>query len=133
MAYNLSVTASALNTAITQAANAAPQSTTYTKTETTTQINSLSYGVGTAIASGADLDDSKTIGIFYAADGTVAASLSNSPVTDAAFVMVVKNILDSSSYMQEIIRADGTPTVYRRQYVSSTWGSWYEFTGTAVV
>lgn len=133
MAYNLSVAASALNNAITQAANAAPQSTTYTKTETTAQINNLAYGVGTAIANDADLDDSKTIGIYYAADATVAASLSNSPVTDAAFVMTVKNIIDSSSYMQEIIRADGTPTVYRRQYISSTWGSWYEFTGTAVV
>lgn len=36
--YNLSVTASALNTAITQAANAAPQSTTYTKTEVNTAL-----------------------------------------------------------------------------------------------
>ena len=36
--YNLSVTASALNTAITKAANAAPQSTTYTKTEVNTAL-----------------------------------------------------------------------------------------------
>lgn len=37
--YNLSVTAATLNTAITQAANAAPQSTTYTKTQTDNLLN----------------------------------------------------------------------------------------------
>ena len=51
--YNLSVAASALNTAITKANAAAPQSTTYTKTET----NNLLNGKQAALVVGTNLDN----------------------------------------------------------------------------
>lgn len=53
------------------------------------------FGRGTLIASGADLDDLKSIGMYYSNDKTRSQSLTNSPFTTTGFTLEVKKSYQS--------------------------------------
>lgn len=81
----------------------------------------------TAIAPNSDLNDFIIPGFYSASSGSIAASLSNCPYTSAGFAMIVMQ--RGSQLTQEIITAR---TLYTRILASGSWGTWYQYEGTAV-
>lgn len=162
--YNLSVTAADLNAAIEKANNAAPQSTTYTKTEvdtavagkqdtltaaqqaaadsgiTTAKVEQYdsTTGYGTAIPSGADLNDYTANGQFYVQNTTIWGSLSNMPASGASNGRLIVMGLNASQdirctqLMIPNFSNSNTPgMVFIRQlYGEDLWTAWYKFEGT---
>ena len=95
------------------------------------------FGLGTAIASGDDLDNYKTIGVFYCSTAGIAASLFNCP-SSYTFRLEVKTTNGNARFLQTLYEAvpsgslAGQIAVYRRAFTASGWGSWYKFEGTVV-
>ena len=101
---------------------------------TDAMAKSTVYGLGTSIASNADLNSYTTPGV-YNCTPSVAASLAHCP-TNQSLRLEVKNFASASSYVQTIITPENTTTgevvIYRRLMLSGAWKSWYKFTGTVV-
>lgn len=81
----------------------------------------------TTISSGDDLDSYTTNGVYGCASSTIAASLSNSPVTSSGFALFVTRY--GGYTIQTIFNGSA---MYCRKQSSSGYGSWYKYTGTAV-
>lgn len=75
---------------------------------------------GTALASGADLDNYES-GYYNCPSNTVAASLSNSP-TSVAFVMIV--LLRASGRPIQIVIDNNAALYVRAKQSGSAWSSW---------
>lgn len=101
---------------------------------TDAMAKSTVYGLGSSIASNADLNSYTTPGV-YNCTPSVAATLSHCP-TNQSLRLEVRNFASASSYMQTIITPENTTTgevvIYRRLMLSGAWKSWYKFTGTEV-
>lgn len=99
----------------------------------TTWTRFISYGLGSAITQGTDLDSLTMPGTYYCNTAQIAGSLSHCP-TNTLFKMDVKCTTGSSRFIQEISTspATGEITLYKRVYTSSGWQSWYRFEGTVV-
>lgn len=134
--YNLSVTASTLNTAITKANAAAPQSTTYTKAEVDAALankanSSDLYGTGTEIPENTDLNDLTTPGKYYSPNATRSATLSNTPYTTTALYMTVETV--GANVIQTMWTSSTARAImYKRVKSTTAWGVWYQFEGTPV-
>lgn len=95
------------------------------------------FGLGTAIASGDDMDNYKTLGVFYCSTAGIAASLYNCP-SSYTFRLEVKTTNGNARFLQTLYEAvpsgslAGQIAVYRRAYTASGWGNWYKFEGTVV-
>ena len=85
------------------------------------------FGAGTNILSGADLDEYKTVGKYYAVNATTATSLVNCPTTQN-FVLYVFSRTTSSVVTQMIIDLNGK--MYVRSRSTSAWKSWVEYATT---
>lgn len=122
----------AAETALREAADAALQ----TAIDAKASISDV-FGLGTAIASGDNLDNYKTLGVFYCSTAGIAASLFNCP-SSYTFRLEVKTTNGSARFLQTIYEAvpsgslAGQIAVYRRAFTASGWGSWYKFEGTVV-
>lgn len=81
------------------------------------------------IENGADLNDIMDVGIWNCYSSVTAASLTNSPITNAGFPMIVYIIGEGNARMQVIF---GGSTIYARRRTTSSWGSWYQYSGTQV-
>lgn len=82
------------------------------------------FGKGTSIPSGADLNEYVTIGKYYANAGSVAASLVNCP-TKNNFMMYVFTRTTDGVPSQMIIDLSGK--LYLRSRSTSTWQSWVTY------
>lgn len=93
------------------------------------------YDYNGIIANGDDLNDYKTIGNYECPNGTIAGSLSNSPVTTSAFSLQVtirgRNLFPDSSTqptLQQIIKNinnnDSDIWIRTLTYNGSAWGEW---------
>ena len=82
------------------------------------------FGKGTSIPSGADLNEYMTIGKYYANAGSVAASLVNCP-TKNNFMMYVFTRTTDGVPSQMIIDLSGK--LYLRSRSTSTWQSWVTY------
>lgn len=95
------------------------------------------FGLGTAIATGDNLDNYKTLGVFYCSTAGIAASLYNCP-SSYTFRLEVKTTNGSARFLQTLYEAvpsgslAGQIAVYRRAFTASGWGSWYKFEGIVV-
>ena len=87
------------------------------------------FGLPITITSGADLNDFMTPGHYSANTGAVAGSLTNCP-TSVNFSLFVIYRTNTPLVSQIIIAS--TNAIYARYKSSTTWSSWYRFTGTAV-
>lgn len=86
-------------------------------------IAKRNYDLGTAIESGDDLNDYNTPGPFYCRTAAIAATLSNSPASDAAFRMDVIRTVAEDRLLQVAYLNKSTPTINVRTKTSSGWGS----------
>lgn len=82
------------------------------------------FGEGTSIPSGADLNEYTTIGKYYANAGSIAASLVNSP-TKNNFMMYVFTRTTDGVPSQMIIDLSGK--LYLRSRSTSAWQSWVTY------
>lgn len=92
------------------------------------------FGLGTALATGLDLNSITTIGVYYAPSTTIAQSLLNCPAS-YTFRLEVKTTNGNNRYMQtiyEVSTANGQITIYRRAYTVNGWQPWYRFDGVQV-
>ena len=88
-------------------------------------------GLAPQIAANTDLNNMKTPG-SYSSPGTITSTLTNAPpVASNAFVMQVMVGHLANTYVQLAIDVMGN-AMYLRYFNTSSWGSWYKYTGTAV-
>lgn len=78
---------------------------------------------GTAIPSGADLDDYTTPGNYYCQTNAIAATLDNCPTSGMAFTMKVEYSQGTGYYSQTIKEYD-SGTIYYRYYNNSVISPW---------
>ena len=85
--------------------------------------NVYSLLIGTAIASGANLNTYTTAGNFYAAGSAITNSLSNAPFTGYGFKMHVEYINSDGAILQTIISGHTPAKHYERrgQRASGAW------------
>lgn len=114
--------------------NAQAAANVYTDTQVATKasVNDI-YGTGTAIASGTDLNNLTTAGLYTCQTITIANTLSNTPITGSAFRLEVKYLNNNTRIRQECYILSDTSMYYARTYTSTGWKPWYAFTGTQVV
>lgn len=78
----------------------------------------------TAITSNSDLNNFTTPGVYYCTNSTVAATLSNTPISNAGFELTVAPS-DSSGVIQLIYNSVSTVSkLYIRRKNGSTWYPW---------
>ena len=102
-------------------------------------LASVLGAIAIEIPEGANLDDYKTAGIFYAENAARAQTFSNCP-TNSAFRMEVsptnfgwfKASAQTTRVQQRIWSNTTTPREYRRTWNGSSWGQWYEVSMTAL-
>lgn len=110
----------------------------YTKAETDDLISDIDFcAVGTTIPQNADLNDAayRKKGV-YSCGASTAATLINCPVS-MGFRMEVVQIAFSTLYQQRLFpqsRVGDSFYVRTSGFVNGvfTWGSWYQYTGTAI-
>lgn len=73
------------------------------------------------IVSGADLNDCMTVGIWNCYSSAIAATLINSPVSNAGFPMLVLPVGATTARIQVIFAGNA---IYMRRRTSTSWGSW---------
>ena len=103
--------------------------------------------VGTAVrpSSGSsnikDLNNFKIPGSYDISSATYAGRITNSPITNAAYRLVVIGLTDDTvtnmsteNFRQEIYPVNDPSSYYVRHYTYSTdsWSSWYKFSGVVV-
>lgn len=81
---------------------------------------------GEAIASNADLDNTKTAGVYYATS-SVASTLSNSSITTVPFKLIVMPG-NASGVWQIELAAYSNCVIALRYFNGATWGAWKRLT-----
>lgn len=89
------------------------------------ELNSNAYLLrgGTAIPSGADLDDYMTPGNFYCQTNAIAATLDNCPTSGMAFTLKVE-YSQGTGYPSQTIKEYDSGTIYFRYYNNSVLSPW---------
>lgn len=88
------------------------------------------------IPSNSDLNDYKTVGLFFAQTVAIVSTISNCPTSDA-FKLEITNInsnnsgSDAGRMQQRLWTNTNIPNEYRRVYRGS-WGAWYKVVMEAV-
>lgn len=80
---------------------------------------------GTAIPSGADLDDYTTPGNYYCETDAIAATLQNCPTNGMAFTMKVE-YSQGTGYSSQTIKEYDNGTIYYRHYDNDAFSEWGE-------
>ena len=90
-------------------------------------------GRGTNIPNNSDLNNYKTIGVYYVLSGSEAATISNSPVSNGGFKLVVQHAGITASTAPRLFHwllEQSTNNWYVRYYNGSSWGSWARILNT---
>lgn len=91
------------------------------------------YGYGKVIASNSNLNNYTLPGSYYCPNATVAGSLTNTPISDAGFRLVVELLTNTDARFMQTIHANGNDgAFYQRKQTSQGMSSWYKFEGTVV-
>lgn len=79
---------------------------------------------GTLIPNNADLDNYKTVGVYYSPDAAVTNTLKHSPIGGKGFKMTVEQLygMTGGHLAQRIITWNHA--VYYRQFSNDAWGEW---------
>ena len=81
-----------------------------------------------SIQSGSDLNDITTIGSYKSTSSSVTATLLNKPPINVGFLLLVSNVTSNSVFLQVVIDASATSSVYLR-YINPTggvFGEWHK-------
>lgn len=89
------------------------------------------YGLGVVIPNGSDLDDYITAGVYYVANSTNAATISNIPVGGSGFKLLVRYLSATNRLEQLYLKPNQPEYVYRRTN-AGTWSAWKRFDGNAI-
>lgn len=84
-------------------------------------------GAGTKIPADSNLNDYTTPGVYYVQSGTIAASVTNSPVTDSGYKLIVSHTYSTTRAFQMAFAATGNGIYYRGYNYNSgtpTWTEW---------
>ena len=84
----------------------------------------LGYGFS-SIASNADLNTYRTVGVYTCPSASVAQTLSNCPTT-SSFRLEVKQLINAERYVQEMYVNSVTIPMFIRTYTGS-WGEWVQY------
>lgn len=112
---------------------------TVTYTSVTNTVLNSNYGQGRILTTvtqepkklkNIDLNDIKARGEYYCTNGSDAQSLTNSPVTIAFTMIVLKAEETEGGRVTQLIIAGSA--MYMRNMSSSGFSSWYKFQGTAI-
>lgn len=77
------------------------------------------------IAQGDDLDDYTTEGRYFSANTTVTASLSNCPITNTGFELIVKKV-STASYYEQILTVNGVSANEQYHRIkTNAWSRWF--------
>lgn len=92
---------------------------------TSSDINAIANQRGTAISSNADLNSYTTPGCYYCLSGTVAVTLSNTPITGGNFRLEVVGAgsTNYSTYVVQFAYGTANNDVFVRK-LQGTWTSW---------
>lgn len=82
----------------------------------------------TSISANSNLNDFTEPGLYGCGNAATAASLSNCPISDGGFPMLVAG--KSASYCSQLLFSANA--IFTRTRASSGWGRWYKYTGTQV-
>lgn len=83
---------------------------------------------GTAIASGADLNNYTNIGTYYVADSTVATNITNTPTTSSGYKLIVMQVTVYTTFkIQLVICNHMNAYIYIRRYANNSWNNWVRF------
>ena len=97
------------------------------QTNAETAINAIdTIGLhGTYLEENDDLNNLTTAGVYYAGSSNIAATLSNTPVTTAAFKLIVECLARNDRLVQTIKVNDATSSkVYYSRTYQGSWGAW---------
>ncbi len=86
---------------------------------------------GIAISTGMDLNTIMTAGSYRAQSKAIAGSLYHCPASDG-FRLEVKYLTDATRLIQLLYPNHSEGCFYIRNYTSSGWGSWFQYSGEAV-
>lgn len=111
----------------------------YTKTETDNLLipkitmNQI-LGMGIAIETGDDMDDYKTPGAYRCQTQTIAVTLTNTPITNTAFKLIVEIINNNNPLRirQTMYPMQNDSRFYVRSLTANNWQPWYIFQGVQV-
>lgn len=84
----------------------------------------MSMGLGTQIPQNSNLNDYTTPGVYFVASAAEAATMSNGPLTTAAYRLEVTYINNTGRYRQTAYVMGGSSLSYTRTYSGSSWGGW---------
>lgn len=91
---------------------------------------SLSY-VGTEIPDSSDLNSYISSGRYYCLTAASAATLTNCPITDAGFTLVVMNS-NNGRYQQFLFGYQNRHIYYRGSYSTTSWQDWTDLSKTTL-
>jgi len=124
-----------LETALTKANAAAPQSTTYTKTEVDTALaEKISHEFAVPTNSIFEYANSLPVGFYTARQGYGTGS--DKPVANEGYAYLISIFTSSTAQITAFTAikeaAIAVPSIYTAVKSNGTWGPWYKFEGTAV-
>lgn len=93
-------------------------------------INGYSVGTlgpGESIASGDDLNDYTTAGVFKSTGATISETLANTPHKTSGFKLIVECLGDEKYFRQVVIPRLGSCQYYVRYYNNGSWYGWQTF------
>lgn len=88
--------------------------------------------IGTPLSNGDDLDDCTGFGRWYSANGTMSATLKNTPHTAAGFALINIPITDSTTYFTQFLISNSSSAAYAlycRRHNANGWNPWARLTG----
>lgn len=85
----------------------------------------LNVAEAVQIAQGDDLDSYTTVGRYFSANTTVTASLTNCPISNTGFELIVKK-MSTSSYYEQILTVNGVSANEQYHRIKTTaWSKWF--------
>lgn len=79
---------------------------------------------GTSIASGTNLNDMNTVGVYYIQDDTVAGTIINLPLAVCGKILVSDN---GNNGMVQFFIPNHSTRLFQRNYWSNSWTAWKEY------
>lgn len=84
---------------------------------------------GTAIASGSDLNNMKTVGVYYITDDATAGNIANMPLNLCGKVLISDN---GNNGISQIYMPNHSPRLFQRLWWENAWTSWFEYEKKAI-
>ena len=93
-------------------------------------LTPANLALGVSIPSNSNLNNYSSVGTYYVQNATVAGTISNAPITNSGYKLIVFAINYLSYVFQMVFAYNGA--IYRRVYNGSGWSGWYRLSETAV-